>query len=420
MFEKYLKKYNKTESLIQDKPELDLFNIIVIPCLNEPEIIKTLQSLKSCNIAQKSVEVIIVINSSELASAEIIEQNKLTFNEINEYAKNENTPKLKFHPIIVSDIPKKKTGAGYARKLGMDEAVFRFSQINVDGVITSLDADTILETNYLQVIENAFLKTNTNAATIYYEHSLNEKEFGVELINGIKKYELYLRYFRQALIYIGFPFATHTIGSAFASRTSIYVNYGGLKATQAGEDFYFVQKVIQAGNYKEIVDTKVTPSPRLSQRVIFGTGPAVIDILKSENQEYFVYSITSFVDLKQFVDSVDSFFNADEKTLNEIIDTLSAPLKEFLGEINFEKTVLKINSNTKTLETFKKAFFNNFNTFTLIRFLNESHKKYYKKQEVEIVAKSLLEFSETEISANNLDDLLNIFKDADKEKISLF
>ena len=295
MFEKYLKKYNKTESLVKEEPKKDLFNIIVIPCLNEPEIIKTLQSLKSCTNPGKSVEVIVVINSSELASSGVVEQNKSTFAEIKEFAKQENTSKLKFYPIIISDIPKKKAGAGFARKLGMDEAVFRFAQIGIDGIITSLDADTILDENYLVELEKTFYKTTANAATIYFEHSLNENEFGVELIKGIKKYELYLRYFRQALIYIGFPFATHTIGSAFASRASIYVNYGGLKATQAGEDFYFVQKVIQAGNYKEIVSTKVTPSPRLSERVIFGTGPAVIEILESENQNYFVYSIDSFI-----------------------------------------------------------------------------------------------------------------------------
>ena len=420
MFDKYLKKYNKINSLIQGKPDGNLFNIIVIPCLNEPEILKTLQSLNSCQLPNKSVEVIIVINSSELANAEVVGQNKLTYIEITDFAKRENNSKLKFHPIIIDNVPKKKAGAGYARKQGMDEAVFRFNQVSVDGVITSLDADTILENNYLVEIENTFLGTNTNAATIYFEHSLNEQIFGEELINGIKKYELYLRYFRQALIFIGFPFATHTIGSAFASRASIYVNYGGLKATQAGEDFYFVQKVIQAGNYKEIIGTKVTPSPRLSERVIFGTGPAVIDILKSENQEYFVYSIESFIDLKQLVDRVDSFFNTKENQINEIISSLPSSIIEFLGEIDFAETVLKINSNTKTIETFRKAFFNNFNTFTLIRFLNESHKNYYKKQEVEIVADLLLEQSNFETKAENLSELLNVFKDADREKVLLF
>jgi len=415
LYEKYLAKYNKTQSLIQEEPEQDLYNIIVIPCLNEPEILNTLQSLKFCDLPQKSVEIIIVINSSELAETDVLKQNKLTYDEINSFAEKENTQKIKFYPILIDNVSKKKAGAGFARKLGMDEAIFRFNQIGIDGLITNLDADTIVDKNYLIEIENTFLNTNANAASIYFEHSLDEEKFGKDVILGIKKYELYLRYFKQALRYINFPFATHTIGSAFVVKSSIYVSYGGMKATQAGEDFYFIQKVIQAGNYAEIVNTKVIPSPRLSQRVIFGTGPAIIDILKEKDFNYYVYSIESFKDLKLFIDKIDLFFNADNDTVNDLINSLPKPLTSFLQDIKFEDTIVKIKSNTKTLETFKKAFFNNFNTFSLIRFLNETHQQFYKKQEVEIVAKQLLDLTNKKYTNTKLNDLLIIYKQIDLE-----
>ena len=414
MFDKYLSKYNKTQALIQDDTEQDLYNIIVIPCLNEPNIIDTLKSIKYCDLPKKPVEIIVVINSSELAEQTVIEQNNRTYKEIENFAANENTLKIKFHSILIKDVPKKKTGAGFARKLGMDEAVFRFNKIGIDGVITNLDADTIVEKNYLQEIENTFLNTKANAASIYFEHSLDQQKFGEDIILGIKKYELYLRYFKHALKYINFPFATHTIGSAFAVRASIYVQVGGMKATQAGEDFYFIQKAIQTGNYKEIANTRVSPSPRLSQRVIFGTGPAVIDILKEKDFNYYVYSIESFTDLKILISKIDLFFGADKENTITIITSLPKEIKEFLQEISFAKTIHKINSNTKTIETFRKAFFNNFNTFTVIRFLNESHNKTYKKQEVEVVAQQLLNIAKLNSSANNLNELLSTYKLLDR------
>ena len=91
MYDKYLLKYNKTQSYIQDISEQDLYNIIVIPCLNEPDILETLQSIKSCDLPKKSVEVIVVINSSEFAEQDVVEQNNKTFEEVNFFAKKENT-----------------------------------------------------------------------------------------------------------------------------------------------------------------------------------------------------------------------------------------------------------------------------------------------------------------------------------------
>ena len=60
----------------------------------------------------------------------------------------------------------------YARKKGMDEAVRRFNFFEKpDGIIVSLDADTLVPQNYLLEIERYF---NNNpqkiGATIAFEH----------------------------------------------------------------------------------------------------------------------------------------------------------------------------------------------------------------------------------------------------------
>lgn len=50
-------------------------------------------------------------------------------------------------------------------------------------------------------------------------------------------YELYLRYYQQALEYCGHPYAYTCIGSAFAVRAADYVLQGGMNKRQAGKIF---------------------------------------------------------------------------------------------------------------------------------------------------------------------------------------
>ena len=82
--------------------------------------------------------------------------------------------------------------------------------------------------------------------SIAYAHRLEEADMTVQAREAIMKYELYLRYYRLALEYTGHPHAYHCIGSAFAVRTLDYVAQGGMNKRQAGEDFYFLQKLISA------------------------------------------------------------------------------------------------------------------------------------------------------------------------------
>ena len=58
-------------------------------------------------------------------------------------------------------------------------------------------------------------------------------------------------------------------------RAWAYVKQGGMNRRQAGEDFYFLQKISWLGPMTELANVIVHPSPRLSDRVPFGTGRAV-------------------------------------------------------------------------------------------------------------------------------------------------
>ena len=87
----YLSRYAYPKTLIKAPPPKGLNAIIVIPCHNEPELFKTLDSLYACKKPSKPVEVIIVINQPENASSEIIKQNQVTFENGVVWAENVNT-----------------------------------------------------------------------------------------------------------------------------------------------------------------------------------------------------------------------------------------------------------------------------------------------------------------------------------------
>ena len=82
------------------------------------------------------------------------------------------------------------------------------------------------------------------AASIYYEHPVAGLAFSENLYEGIANYELHLRYYVWALRSIKFPYAFQTVGSSMLCRASSYVRYGGMNRRKAGEDFYFLQKII--------------------------------------------------------------------------------------------------------------------------------------------------------------------------------
>ena len=409
--EKYISR-NQLKKLINASPEKGLFNIIVIPVLNEPEIKNTLHSLLNADKPEYPVEVILVINSKQNENTEIVEQNRKTYNDLINFAKENSTKAFKIHPLLFENLPAKTAGAGLARKIGMDEALLRFNQDADFGIITSLDADTLVEKNYLTELEKAFKNQSPEIALVYFEHKIEGTKYTENIYQAIAKYELYLRYYYQALKYIQFPFAYHTVGSAFAVTSVSYARYGGMSPKQAGEDFYFIQKVAKNKQVVELNSTAVYPSSRPSTRVIFGTGPAVAEI--SQTGIYNVYNLQSFFDVGIFLKQIPAFFKIEKENYDKILAKLPQAVVFFLNKIDFFNKLQKINNNTTTLNNFTKAFFTIFDSFSLIRFLNETHQNnYYKKKEITTQAQELLTKISNQVPATT-EELLSVYRNLEK------
>ncbi|MGB0525745.1 MAG: glycosyltransferase, partial [Flammeovirgaceae bacterium] len=317
----YQQRFGFKSQLLANPPHPNTQLIITIPCFNEPNLIPTLQSLLECYPTTCQVEVIVGINAGEHVAPEIHVQNqktKLEFIQWNTSIKNP-ASHLRFQVIDVNDLPAKHAGAGLARKVVMDEALYRFAQLDYDGGIVCLDADCLVSPNYLTELERAFVKnTHTQSAALYFEHPY-QHEKNQQLKAGISNYELHLRYYIQGLRYAQFPYALHTVGSSMAVRASTYALTGGMNRRKAGEDFYFMHKMMPQGDAIEINSTCVFPSCRMSDRVPFGTGRAQNEWMKNEEKVFYTYHPQIFTELKHFLEALPMWYQ------NEHTETLTLP-----------------------------------------------------------------------------------------------
>lgn len=379
----YLVKYGFQSPKIKAIPASNLGIIVVIPCFNETKTTQTLDSLNKCEKTSCGVKTILVINQSEVISEEIATQNEKTYQQVLEWKRLH--PEVDLEVIFEKSLPKKHAGVGLARKIGMDEAVNLFHQIEKDGIIVALDADCLVEPNYLQTIEAHFEQNpKTPGCSIRYEHPTSGDDYSENIYKGIVNYELHLRYYNQALKFCGAPYAFHTVGSSMAVRSSAYQKQGGMNKRKAGEDFYFLQKIIELGNFTELNSTCVIPSPRISDRVPFGTGKAIGDWVETEKKEYLTYSFQTFIELKELFDNIPNFYN---KTIYTIKSKL---ILHYLKEINFENKIEEIRENTTNYLNFEKRFFTFFNAFAVLKFVHYSRDNFYPNLPVELESQKLL------------------------------
>ena len=352
------------------EPSKDLKIIVVIPSYNEKNIQPTIDSLflKQDDFSF-NVEVIVLINNSESEIEEIKEQNLLTLKTLQNLSETYSKSNMHLIPVLIGDLDAKHAGVGWARKLGMDIATQRFRTINFNGTIVGLDADTVVESNYLNSIYSFFSNNNFNAASIYFEHPITGDSFSDVHLEQIKYYELHLRYYKNSLKYSNLPYSFHTIGSAFALTASAYARQGGMNRRKAGEDFYFINKLIKGEIFGEINDTKVMPSPRVSNRVPFGTGRAILEGLNTKKDLSLTYDFQSFEIIRSWINKIET---KDFKYGN-----FPEILKAYMAEEIWIKHHTTMLNNTNSHKSYLKLFYNIFDAFWMLKFIHYLRDNYY-------------------------------------------
>ncbi len=253
--------------------------------------------------------------------------------------------------------PEKAHGIGVARKLLMDH-ISRIA--NENDVIISMDADTVFNTEYFaSVAENLRLNPAASAIAIPYYHKLT---YNNELDRIMLRYEIYMRAFAINMWRIRSPYSFSALGSAIAIPVWAYRAVGGMTPKISGEDFYFLQKIVKTGRLLHFNNEIVFPAARLSDRVFFGTGPALIKGIDGDWSSYPIYNYRLFDMIANTYKLFGPIYSKDIKT----------PLDDFLIRRFKELPWKALRQNFKSQTHFIRACHEKIDGLRILQFLKES------------------------------------------------
>ncbi len=416
----YLKKFSLAPAGIVDPPPGNLGLVVVIPCHDEPDVTGSLDALAACDAPGRAVEVIVVINHSETDPDDVRANNQRSREQVEAWRQRNAGSWLRLHELTSFEQPRKRAGVGLSRKIGMDEAVRRFdrSELGDRGVIVCFDADCACDRDYLVEVERHFeAHPDTPGCAIRFEHPLYEASLPGQR-EAIAAYELHLRCYINGLRFAGFPGAYQTVGSSMAARSWAYQKQGGMNCRQAGEDFYFLQRIIELGGFTELNATRVIPSPRPSHRVPFGTGRAVQDSLGRPGEPESTYALQAYSDLKRFLALSPTFRDATPADTAEELKGLPQVFQSFLDQQGFAGELEKMRRETREIGAYRRRFFGWFNAFRVMKCLHHCRDQAYGKGDLRKTAAELLRLRGGDhISSHDapaLEELLAAFRKLDR------
>lgn len=248
-----------------------------------------------------------------------------------------------------------KHGVGWARKTAMDMAA---GLASVNDIIVSMDADTHYPPSFFaEIIHQLSLHPKAAGLSAPYYHPLSDNEAANR---SILHYECYMRNYALNMLNIRNPYGFTAIGSGMACTVSNYKRVGGLTPKMSGEDFYFIQKLRKTGPVIIALPVKVYPEARFSDRVYFGTGPAMIKGNAGDWGSYPMYHENSFLKIKTTYDLFPRLFHQN----------LPTPMDDFIektfGLINFWEPMRK---NAASADTFVKSCQHRLDGLRILQFL---------------------------------------------------
>ncbi|HSW67755.1 MAG TPA: glycosyltransferase family 2 protein [Bacteroidales bacterium] len=252
----------------------------------------------------------------------------------------------------------KKHGVGIARRVVMDSVV---NLAKGSDLIVCLDADTRFGSGYFTSLA-ATLGSNHDviAISVPYYHNLTDDD----IINrAILRYEIYMRHYAIQMLLCGTPFHFTALGSAMVTTAAAYKKIGGITPKLSGEDFYFLQKLTKAGKVITWNPEFVYPAARFSNRVYFGTGPAMIRGAAGDWSSYPVYDKQDFDLIRKTIATFPCLYDLD----------LPTPMDVFLKQCFGSQIWEPLRRNSTTREQFVKACHQKIDGLRLLQFLKWMH-----------------------------------------------
>ena len=363
-FNKYIHKNAINVGIPHKNPDkLHYRNFVIIPCYNEFDyIFDTLESINVQNqqLLDQSL-VIIIINNSNKDSRAVVMNNQSTYELLLK-------KKYNFEFIAIDCFSKKNSidssnaGVGYARKIGHDFSL-KYIQ-NEFSLLCSLDADTLISKNYLNIVNN-IVSDKTSACVLNFKH---QKSNDTIIEKAIRKYENQIKYIARKIHEAGSPYGYVSMGSTIICNVSSYIACRGMSIKKATEDFYFLQSLAKYTKIKQVEECLVFPSSRAEERVYLGTGYRINEFRKLGKFENLVFSDSTFQLLKQLISIFEKSYN---KPLDVVMNKLDEKSCNFINSKKLSKIWSQINLNAKNEVQFKLFFHQWFDALMIMQFLKK-------------------------------------------------
>jgi len=372
---------------------------VAIPALAESQrLFSTLDSL-AANPSQllESYLVVVVVNHREDASEAEKRDNAETLARLELL----DTPLRLAYVDAASrglELGAKAGGVGLARRIGLDLALPRLDR---DGVMVCLDADTLVQPDYLQAISSHFEKSGAGGAVIPFCH---QRGATAAEDRAILLYELFLRHYVLGLGLAGSPYAFHCVGSAMACTVRAYLGMGGMNSRCAGEDFYFLQQLQRTAGIAQVAGTAVRPSARSSHRVPFGTGKSIARILSEGEESQTFYRIECFQILGEWLRLVEGGAALSARELITAGAAIHPELAAYLERAGFGEVWERLRQNASGPDGLRAAFHCWFDALKTVRLVHHLSLTYPRCLAGESIP-ALLELSGTPSVAGELAQL---------------
>jgi len=282
------------------------------------------------------------------------------------YLKNLHDDKIIYYDLSSPEkaFAEKKSHVGTMRRFLMD----KINEVaDDDDIIISFDADSVCPENYLEEIAKTFNNSKAVALSIPYYHPLTEND---SLNRHILRYEIYMRAYAINMWRIKSQYAFSALGSAIALPVKSYRAINGITPKKSGEDFYFLQKLVKYGKLSHWTDTCVFPAARYSDRVFFGTGPALI---KGKNNDWLSYPIYKKACFEEIAKTYAAFSGLFKKDIPTPMDNFLN--KQFAGK----KIWSDLRNNFVKEKDFVRACHEKIDGLRILQFLKS---KYEEKAEL--------------------------------------
>jgi len=374
-FKKILTKYNKKYLFSKNinshcNPKKSFYNFfIIIPSYSEEAYLEhTLESIskQKASILDKTL-VVVVINNSVEDKLIIKNNNKRTYDKILKINFNFELVILDYFSPRFS-LPANLSGVGMARKIGMD---FCINYSNENSLLCSIDADTLLNDKYLEIINQEYLKYNFNAAVVNFRHQYSSDK---DIQKAILEYEKILKNIAKNLQLIGSRYGFVNMGSTIICKMYAYLVIGGMPSKKATEDFYFLQKLAKYSPVHNIKDVLVYPSSRSEQRVYLGTGFRMNNIKKNIFFDDLYINPKAYNEIAEFYKIMEKKWNYKSSEIMSSLVKKNSKLWCYLEQNNFVNTINKIQKN-KTDKVYVIEQFNRwFDSLKIYKFLKSYDK----------------------------------------------